>query len=69
MEHDEDVQHCRPVRRVLLHAEEAEVDALEHLVLRGLAVQRLIHGLQRRSLGPVIPYLARNNMTGYILIY
>lgn len=60
MEHDEDVEHGGAVRRVVLHAEQPQMDALDHLALRLrglLAIQGRVHGLQRGASDPVVPDL------------
>ena len=65
MEHDEDVEHVGAVRRVLLHAEQAQMDALDHLRLRlrclALAGQGRVDGLQRGASDPVVPHLSNTN--------
>ena len=54
---------------VLLHAEQPQMDALDHLALRlqGLAIQERVHGLQRGASDPVIPHLVTQDIIIYLV--
>jgi hypothetical protein len=68
VEHDEDVEHGRAVRWVLLHAEQPQMDALDHLALRlrALAIQGRVHDLQRGASDPVVPHLITQDKIIYL---